>query len=117
MILDLPKFPGNRSVYIFRSFWFRIYKRTIDFSVFYFWIYKWRKSAHFLATRALPQDTAEQVAPGRVKDTGPRTVGAVTQQRFDESDAFEDERQKMATDTRTFRLFANPAAPPVTSAT
>jgi hypothetical protein len=82
-----------------------------------FWIHKWRKSAHFLATRALPQDTAEQVAPGRVKDTGPRTVGAVTQERFDESDAFEDERQKMATDTRTFRLFAKPAAPPVTSAT
>jgi len=44
-------------------------------------------------------------------------VGAVTQERFDESDAFEDERQKMATDTRTFHLFAKPAAPPVTSAT
>ena len=31
--------------------------------------------------------------PGWVKGTGPRTVGAVTHERFDESGAFEDERK------------------------
>ena len=97
-------------------FWFRIYKRTIVFSGFASGSTN-GESRHTSLQPALYPQATEQVAPGRVKDTGPRTVGAVTQERFDESDAFEDERQKMATDTRTFRLFAKPAAPPVTSAT
>ena len=46
--------------------------------------------------------------PGWVKSKGPRTVGAVTMERFDENGCFEDEWKKIGHDTHVFGGFAKP---------
>ena len=56
----------------------------------------------------MPSNNPSGRRPGWAKGKGPRTVGAVTMERFDENGCFEDEWRKIEKDTEKFSRFAKP---------